>query len=630
MDSRSVSTKLLSSVVFLASAVLANIAFGQALIIAPNPIAFGQRLIQTTTDETATVSNLGAGSVSVASLGIVGDKGFTRSGGTCPTVFPATIAAGTSCTVVVRFAPTAPGAGFGGTLEIVANTGNSSIAISGSAVAPGVPPTPSVSTLDFGLSANGNFAFSQSVTFTNTSTSAVNLISLSGAPFSVSAGIYVIPPGYYAPSGTCLQPLGVGILTLIPSLAAGASCTLGLSSALGAVVGNYDTTMTLVTSAGNSTVNVKAKIGPITYPIVVTPATLNLTRATVSAATAVGTITLANPGPVIITIAAIVVPAPFQRVGGTCPSAFPAQLAIGASCTVTLHVPAGAGAGVAPPTGADFAKAIASAVAPIIADTGNVDVTLTLDTLDADTDNDGMPDAVERTEGRDPSIKDNMLFGADPSSKRWFVMQQYRDFLGREAEAVGLNDWSALLNTNAMSREAVIQGFFGSPEFQTGVPSIVRLYLGFFNRIPDSNGLRGWVATMRGGASIASIATSFASSAEFTQTYGALSNAQFVTLVYQNVLGRAPDANGNAGWLAQLNNGVSRGQVMTGFTESLENQMRTAPNVFVIMMYEAMLRRAADPAGYLHWVDYINRGQSALDITRGFLVSAEYHYRFLP
>ncbi len=395
--------------------------------------------------------------------------------------------------------------------------------------------------------------------------------------------------------------------------------------------GIYNPTMTLVTSSGNTTVNLKAKIGPITYPIVVSPASLNLTRASISTATSVGTVTLSNPAPVVATIGAIVVPAPFQRVGGTCPSMFPAQLAVGASCTVTLNVPAGAGA--APPPGADFAKAALSADAPIISDTGNVSVTLNLDTTAAngDTDNDGIPDAVEVAEGRNPNVKDNMLFaGQHANSNRWFAMQQYRDFLGREAEVQGLADWTALLGASRLSRDAMIQGFFGSPEFQLGVPSVVRLYLGFFNRIPDSAGLKGWVAAWRAGAPIATIASSFARSAEFTQTYGTLTDAQFVTLVYQNVLGRAPDAAGNAGWLALLRNGASRGEVMAGFTESKEFQLQSAPNVFVIMMYEAMLRRAAEPAGYLSWVDFINRGSDALEITRGFLGSQEYRNRFLP
>ncbi len=39
-----------------------------------------------------------------------------------------------------------------------------------------------------------------------------------------------------------------------------------------------------------------------------------------------------------------------------------------------------------------------------------------------------------------------------------------------------------------------------------------------------------------------------ASSAEFTSQYGSRDNTSFVTLVYQNVLGRVPDPGGLAFW----------------------------------------------------------------------------------
>ena len=606
-------------------------------MVSPNPVEFGVQQTQTVTNSTVTVSNFGGNSVSVSTLALNGNTSFTRSGGTCPTTYPSVIAAGTSCTVSIQFAPTTPGTGFNATLDIVADTGNSATPITATVVGSGVPPTPSVTTLDFGLATSGNaisgLGAAQTLTFTNNTVTAVDLVSVSGAPYSVKLDASPrSDPTYASQSGSCVIPVTGTFFGLIPSLAPGASCTMRIYPEMyfqGA--GTYNTAMTLVTSQGNATVNLKAKIGPITYPIVVSPASLNLTRASINTATSVGTVTLSNPAPVVATIGAIVVPTPFQRVGGTCPNLFPAQLAVGASCTLTLHVPAGAGA--APPPVADFAKAALSADAPIIADTGNVSVTLNLDTTAAsgDSDNDGIPDAVEVAEGQNPSVKDNMLFaGQHAKSNRWFAMQQYRDFLGREAEVQGVTDWTARLNANTLSREEVIQGFFGSPEFQLGVPSVVRLYLGFFNRIPDSAGLKGWVAAWRTGTSIATIASSFARSAEFTQTCGTLTDAQFVTLVYRNVLGRAPDAAGNAGWLAQLRNGASRGDVMVGFTESQEFQMQTAPNVFVIMMYEGMLRRAAEPAGYLGWVDYINRGSDALKITRGFLGSQEYRNRFLP
>ena len=53
--------------------------------------------------------------------------------------------------------------------------------------------------------------------------------------------------------------------------------------------------------------------------------------------------------------------------------------------------------------------------------------------------------------------------------------------------------------------------------------------------------------------------------------YGALDDAQFVNLLYANVLGRAPDAGGLAFWVGELDAARrTRGRVMLGYSESAE------------------------------------------------------------
>ncbi len=77
------------------------------------------------------------------------------------------------------------------------------------------------------------------------------------------------------------------------------------------------------------------------------------------------------------------------------------------------------------------------------------------------------------------------------------------------------------------------------------------------------------------------------SSAEFTSTYGninTLSNTQFVTLLYNNVLDRAPDSGGLATWVNALNAGtLSRVDVLLNFSDSAEhiNLMNTGLGNFM-------------------------------------------------
>jgi Subtilase family/Domain of unknown function (DUF4214)/Bacterial TSP3 repeat len=250
--------------------------------------------------------------------------------------------------------------------------------------------------------------------------------------------------------------------------------------------------------------------------------------------------------------------------------------------------------------------------------------------LTADSDGDGLTDAVEMQEGRNPNAKDNDFLNT-PNDHRLFVEQQYRDFLGREPELAGLLHWQQEINTGARTRASVIEYFLTSGEFGLHVPRIVRLYLGFFNRIPDHNGFVAQVGALKSGTALETIANSFATSPEFTQTYGAnLSNSQYVTLVYQNVLGRSPSSNEVNAWVALMNQGWSRGRVMLGFTESQEFTNKSANRVFVISAYEGMLRREAEPAGYAFWVTYMNNGNSGVALINEFLSAPEYRERFLP
>ena len=210
-----------------------------------------------------------------------------------------------------------------------------------------------------------------------------------------------------------------------------------------------------------------------------------------------------------------------------------------------------------------------------------------------------------------------------------FVKQQYRDFLNREADPVGLQYWVNILNSGTMTKAQVIDSFLGSQEFEGTIALIVRLYFAYFLRIPDYVGLQYWVSEFSNGRPLGSISEYFAASNEFQQTYGSLTNGQFVTLVYQNILGRDPDPVGYAYWLGQLNSGIlSRGQMMLGFSESNEYKASINNEVFVTMMYLGMLRRSPEPGGFDYWVGYLDSGGLELSMIDAFFSSQEYASRF--
>lgn len=72
------------------------------------------------------------------------------------------------------------------------------------------------------------------------------------------------------------------------------------------------------------------------------------------------------------------------------------------------------------------------------------------------------------------------------------------------------------------------------------------------------------------------VADFFAHSSEFQRLYPNFDDAEFVALVYRNVLGRKPDSTGFAYWTRQLQEGQPRGAVMLGFSESSEFKNKTS------------------------------------------------------
>jgi hypothetical protein len=249
-------------------------------------------------------------------------------------------------------------------------------------------------------------------------------------------------------------------------------------------------------------------------------------------------------------------------------------------------------------------------------------------TGNADTDGDGIPDCIEPTVTRNPAVKDNDVFGVS----NLFVMQQYRDFLGREADASGQAFWRGEIDGGRQTRQSMIEAFLTAGEFDQLTAPIARLYFGMYLRIPDYAGLAFWTDEFRSGRrNLVNIGNAFTTVPEFTNRYGNVSdNRAFVTLVYQNVLARAPDAAGADFWTNQLNTGLVRGDMLTRFTESAEYKTRRRGEILATLLYAGMLKRAPSDFEFNNVVNAIAGGQSVQSQITAILNSSEYRRRFLP
>lgn len=178
------------------------------------------------------------------------------------------------------------------------------------------------------------------------------------------------------------------------------------------------------------------------------------------------------------------------------------------------------------------------------------------------------------------------------------------------------------------------------------VNGIARLYLAAFDRLPDISGLNNWVKVLEQGQSAPQIALSFSQAQEFKIKYGETDNEAFVTQLYQNVLDRAPDTAGLSGWVSNLNQGVSRGDILVSFADSSENKAN-ADNYFKNMaqksgnweytfeavqadvqtlarLYKSAFDRDPDVSGLNVWVKHFEEGMSVKSIANAFYNSAEF------
>ncbi len=106
-----------------------------------------------------------------------------------------------------------------------------------------------------------------------------------------------------------------------------------------------------------------------------------------------------------------------------------------------------------------------------------------------------------------------------------------------------------------------------------------RLYQAAFNRAPDKTGLGFWIDALDAGHGLREAAQGFVASAEFAKLYGANStDTQFVQALYQNVLHRSPDAAGYAFWLDTIDH-TTRADVLVAFSESTENQAQVIGSI---------------------------------------------------
>jgi hypothetical protein len=150
-------------------------------------------------------------------------------------------------------------------------------------------------------------------------------------------------------------------------------------------------------------------------------------------------------------------------------------------------------------------------------------------------------------------------------------------------DKVGTNGHDALINVERVQFD---DGWLAL-DVDGSAGQIFRLYSAAFGREAEPFGLGYWIWRMDDGTTLQTVAKEFMTNQpEFDRMYGINPGDDvFITQLYQNVLHRAPDADGFQYWMNTLghnsnpNKAEVRAQMLIDFSDSLENVTLVAENV---------------------------------------------------
>ena len=167
----------------------------------------------------------------------------------------------------------------------------------------------------------------------------------------------------------------------------------------------------------------------------------------------------------------------------------------------------------------------------------------------------------------------------------------YQTFLQREPDAGGVTYWTGQLSAG-LTRDMLITTFAYCDEFKAYMTTqfgadttrpennmVNDFYRGFLNRFPDDGGFNSWLTQMRqaqctGQAAVRDLSYQLSSLFVNSGEYAGRNrnNAQYAEDLYNAILKRGADPAGFQAWVNNLNNGMTRQQALKFFTDSTEFQ----------------------------------------------------------
>jgi Domain of unknown function (DUF4214)/Calx-beta domain len=204
------------------------------------------------------------------------------------------------------------------------------------------------------------------------------------------------------------------------------------------------------------------------------------------------------------------------------------------------------------------------------------------------------------------------------NSNATFVNSAFQDILGRQADTSGLNFYLGLLNNSSATRQQVAMALLTSTESRVNlVNADFKTYL---NRPVAQPDIAYWVGQIQQGVPDEQLIVRIGGSQEGYQNNGN-GTKEWITSLYNKVLGRNPEASGLQFYLNIITGGYQNQRVLTAQSIASSTEARTN---LIKAEFSQLLGRAASASDVTTWLKQFAAGISDQQFVAQLVGSGEY------
>jgi lipopolysaccharide biosynthesis protein/glycosyltransferase involved in cell wall biosynthesis len=227
--------------------------------------------------------------------------------------------------------------------------------------------------------------------------------------------------------------------------------------------------------------------------------------------------------------------------------------------------------------------------------------------------------------------------GSSQTVDKEYLTALYRAGLGRQPDPEWLANWLAAGEKGA-TRAKVLAALAGSNEAlkkaessanlpKIGNPALLvnAFYKAAFGRLADPEGLAHRIQQLQSGVSPEDLAEELVACAEFQTRYGSSQTVdkEYLTALYRAGLGRQPDPERLAKWLAAGEKGATRAKMLVSLAGS-EEALKGVATLYVKSLYKTAFGRLADPEGLANRAQQLQSEVSLEPLAEELVASAEF------